>query len=164
MLPARDFVMSRSGSFPSRLFWGPVVSWVRFHLLSPVMVVGDTWFFRSPGELWVPARPSFFAEMDLASIMGAVRPVHGGVCYLPLGDPQYARLVGVALRAIGWASLSGVCERRSCLTTGGGAEDGLLIVTCIQSGLSWVAPVESLNCVFCIVEVFCGVPDFIVFR
>jgi len=46
---------------------------------------------------------------------------------------------------------------------GGGAQDDLLIVTCIHSGLSWVAPVESLDCVFFIVEVFCGVPDFIVF-
>ena len=42
-------------------------------------------------------------------------------------------------------------------------EDDPLIVTCIHSWLSWVAPVESLDCVFCIVEVFCGVPDFIVF-
>jgi len=39
----------------------------------------------------------------------------------------------------------------------------LLIVTCIHSGLSWVALVESLDRVFCIVEVFRGVPDFIVF-
>jgi len=62
-----------------------------------------------------------------------------------------------------WASLSDACERHSCLKTGGGAEDDLLIVTCIHSRLSWVAPVESLDCVFCIVEVFCGVPDFIVF-
>jgi len=79
------------------------------------------------------------------------------------GEPEYAVLVGVALRAMRWASLSGVRERRSCLTTGGGAEDDLLIGTCIHSGLSWVAPVESLDCVFCIVEVFCGVPDFVVF-
>ena len=47
--------------------------------------------------------------------------------------------------------------------TGGGAEDDLLIVTGIHSGLSGVAPVESLHCVFCIVQVFGGVPDFIVF-
>jgi len=79
------------------------------------------------------------------------------------GEPEYAGLVGVALRAKRWASLSGVCERRSCLMTGGGGEDDLLIVPCIHSGLSWVAPVESLDRVFCIVEVFCGVPDFIVF-
>ena len=79
------------------------------------------------------------------------------------GEPEYAGLVGVALRAMRWASLSGVCERQSCLTTGGGAEDVLLIVTCIHSRLSWVARVEWLDCVFCIVEVFCGVPDFIVF-
>jgi len=44
MLPARDFVMSPSGPSPPRLFWGPVLSWVRFHLLLPVVVVGDTWF------------------------------------------------------------------------------------------------------------------------
>jgi len=79
-----------------------------------------------------------------------------------LGEPEYAGLVGVALRAMRWASLSGVCERRS-LMTGGGVEDDLLIVTCIHSGLSWVAPVELLDCVFYIVEVFRGVPDFIVF-
>jgi len=85
-------------------------------------------------------------------------------CATPLlGEPEYAGLVGVALQAMRWASLSGACERRSCLTKGGGAEDDLLIVTCIHSGFSWVAPVESLDCVFCIVEVFCGVPDFIVF-
>jgi len=79
------------------------------------------------------------------------------------GEPEYAGLVGVALRAMRWASLSGVCARRSCVVTGGGAEDDLLIVTWIHSGLSWVAPVESLDCLFCIVEVFCGVPNFIVF-
>jgi len=79
------------------------------------------------------------------------------------GQPEDAGLVGVALRAMRWASCSGVCERCSCLTTEGGAEDDLLIVTCIHSGLCWVAPVESLDCAFCIVEVFCGVPDFIVF-
>jgi len=79
------------------------------------------------------------------------------------GEPEYAGLVEVVLRAMHWASLVGVCERRPCLTTGGGAEDDLLIVTCIHSGLSWVAPVESLDCVFCIVKVFCVVPDGIVF-
>jgi len=79
------------------------------------------------------------------------------------GEPEYAGLGGVVLRAMRWASLSGVCAGRSCLTMGGGAEDDLLIVTCINSGLSCVAQVESLDCVFCIVEVFCGVLDFIVF-
>jgi len=79
------------------------------------------------------------------------------------GEPEYSGLLGVALRATRWALFSGVCERRSCLTMGGGAEDDLLIVTCIHSGLSWVVPVESLDCVFCMVEVFCGVPDIIVF-
>ena len=71
--------------------------------------------------------------------------------------------MGVALRATRWASLSWVCECHSRLMMGGGAEDEVLIVTCIHSGLSWVAPGESLDCVFCIVEVFRGVPDFIVF-
>jgi len=79
------------------------------------------------------------------------------------GEPEYAGLVGVALRATRWASLSEVCERRSCLTTVGGAEDDLLIVTCIHSGLSWVAPVELFDCVFCIVQVLCGVTDLSVF-
>jgi len=79
------------------------------------------------------------------------------------GEPDYSGLVWVALRATHWASPSGVHECRSCLTTGGGAEDDLLIVTCIHSGLSWVALVESLDNVFCIVQVFRGVPDFIVF-
>jgi len=78
-------------------------------------------------------------------------------------EPEYAGLVGVAFVATRWASFYGVCQRRSCLTTGGGAKDDLLIVTCIHSGLSWVALVDSLDCVFCIVEVFCGVPDLIVF-
>jgi len=78
-------------------------------------------------------------------------------------EPEYSGLVGVALWATRWASLSGVCERRSCLTTGGGVEDDLLIMTCIHSGLSWVALVESLNSVFCIVQVSRGVPDFILF-
>ena len=81
----------------------------------------------------------------------------------PFAEPEYAGLVGIALRAMRLAFLSGVCDRRSCLTTGGGAEDDLLIVTSIHSGLSWVAPVESLDSVFCIVEIFCLVPDFIVF-
>jgi len=78
------------------------------------------------------------------------------------GEPEYWGRVGVALQAMRWASFSGVCERRSCLTTGGGAEDNLLILTCIHSWFSWVAPVESLDCVFCIVEVSCGLQDFIV--
>jgi len=72
-----------------------------------------------------------------------------------LGKPQYSGLVGVALQATRCASLSVVCEHHSCLTMGGGAEDNLLIVTCIHSGLSWVVLVESLDCVCCIVEVFC---------
>jgi len=80
-----------------------------------------------------------------------------------VGKHEESGLVGIALRATRWASLSVVCERPSCLTTGGGAEDDLFIVTCIHSRLSWVAPVESLDCMFCIAEVFCGVPDFIVF-
>jgi len=79
------------------------------------------------------------------------------------GEPEYSGLVGVALRATCWAWLSGVSERPSCLMMGGGAEDDLLIGTCIHAGLSWVAPVESLDCLFCIVEVFRGIPDFIVF-
>jgi len=79
------------------------------------------------------------------------------------GEPEYSGLVGVALRATRWASLSGVRESPSCLTRGRGAEDDLLIVTCIHSGLSWVGPVASLDCVFCIIEVFSGVADFIVF-
>jgi len=80
-----------------------------------------------------------------------------------LGEPEYSGLVGVALRAMRWVWLSRVGECRPCLATGGGGEDHLLIVTCIHSGLSWVAPVELLDCVFCIVDVFRGVPDFIVF-
>jgi len=60
-------------------------------------------------------------------------------------------------------SVSGVWECGSCLTTGGGAEDALLILAFINSGLSWVALVESLDFVFCIVEVFRGVTDFMVF-
>jgi len=70
--------------------------------------------------------------------------------------------VGVALWAMRWSLLSGLRESRSCLMTGGGAEDDLLIVTCIHCGLSWVAPVASLDCVFSIVEVFCRVADFVV--
>ena len=55
-LPAREVSVGPSSPSLTRLlFWGPVLSWVRFHLLSPVVVVGDTWFSRSPGELWVPA-------------------------------------------------------------------------------------------------------------
>ena len=41
--------------------------------------------------------------------------------------------------------------------------DDLLIVKFIQSSLSCLAPVEWFNCVFCIVEGFGGVLDFIVF-
>jgi len=55
MLPASDFVMSPCGTSLAMLSWGPVLSWVCFHFLSPVVVVGHTWFPRSPGELWVPA-------------------------------------------------------------------------------------------------------------
>ena len=80
-----------------------------------------------------------------------------------LGEPEYSGLWGVALRATRWALLSGVCERRFSLTIAGGAEADLLIVTCIHSGLSGLALVGSLDCVFCIVEVFRSVLDFIVF-
>jgi len=56
MLPAREVSVGPSSlSLTRLLLWGPVLSWVRFHFLSPVVVVGDTWFSRSPGELWVPA-------------------------------------------------------------------------------------------------------------
>jgi len=56
MLPAREVSVGPSSPSLARLLLlGPVLSWIRFHLLSPVVVVGDTWFSRSPGELWVPA-------------------------------------------------------------------------------------------------------------
>jgi len=80
-----------------------------------------------------------------------------------LAEPEYSVIVGVALRATRCAMLSGVCEHHSGLPKGGGEENGLLIVCCIHSGPPRVAPVESFDCVFCIVEVFCRVPDFIVF-
>jgi len=59
------------------------------------------------------------------------------------------------------------CNRVVCASflfdDGGGVEDDLLIVTCIHSGLSGVALVEALDCSFCIVQVWCRVPDFVVF-
>jgi len=79
------------------------------------------------------------------------------------GEPEYSGLVGVAFLATRWALLPGLSECRSCLMMLGGAEDDMFIVICIHSGLSWLAPVESLHCVFCMVVVFCGVPDFFVF-
>jgi len=42
-------------------------------------------------------------------------------------------------------------------------EDDLLLVTRIHSGLSLLVLVESLDCVCCMVEVFCRVPDFVGF-
>jgi len=80
-----------------------------------------------------------------------------------LGEPKYSGLVEAVLGATGWPASSGMCERCSGLTRGGGAEASLLIVTCIYSGLSRVAPVESLDCVSYMVQVFCYLPDFIVF-
>ena len=79
------------------------------------------------------------------------------------GEPELSRLMGVVLRATYWALLSAVCESCSCLTREGGVVDDLLIVTCIHSGLSSVAPVQLLDCVFCIVEVFSGVPEPVMF-
>jgi len=56
ILPAREVSVGPSTpSLTKLLLWGPVLSWVRFHLRWPVVVVGDTWFSRSHGELWVPA-------------------------------------------------------------------------------------------------------------
>ena len=52
---ACDFVISPSGSPPMRLLCDLVPSWVRCHLLFAVVVVGDSRFSRSSGELWVPA-------------------------------------------------------------------------------------------------------------
>jgi len=41
MLPAREVSVGPSSPSLTRLFlWGPVLSWVRFHLLSPVVVCG----------------------------------------------------------------------------------------------------------------------------
>jgi len=79
------------------------------------------------------------------------------------GGHESFGLVGVAMRATRWGSFSAVWALRSCLTAGGGVEDDLLIGTCIHSGFPWVAPVELLDCVYSIVQVFCGVPNFIVF-
>ena len=79
------------------------------------------------------------------------------------GEQEYSGLVRIGLPATRWGLLSGLRGCRSCLMMGGGVEHDLLTVTCIDSGLSRVVPVESLHCVFCIVEVFCLVPDFIVF-
>ena len=56
VLPACDVSMGPSGPSLTRfLSWGPVLSWVCFHPMSPVMVVDDPWLSGSPGELWVPA-------------------------------------------------------------------------------------------------------------
>ena len=55
VLPAHDVLMGPSGPALLRLLVGPVFTWVRFHFLLPVVVVGDAWLSRSPGELWVPA-------------------------------------------------------------------------------------------------------------
>jgi len=55
MLPARDFVMGLSRPWSTRWIGCPVLSWVRFHFLSPVVIMGDAWFPRSPGKLLVPA-------------------------------------------------------------------------------------------------------------
>jgi len=55
VVPAREFSMGPSGPSMTRLLlWGPLLSWVRIDFLSAVVVVGDAWFPRSPGELWVP--------------------------------------------------------------------------------------------------------------
>jgi len=80
-----------------------------------------------------------------------------------LREREYSGLVGVAFWALCRVSLSGFCELHYGLTMGGGAEDDLLIVTSIQSGLSWVAPVELLDSVSCLVPVYCLVSDFVVF-
>jgi len=69
-----------------------------------------------------------------------------------------------ALRVTYWALSSRVYKHYSCLTTRVGAEDELLITTYIHSGFSWVTPVESLDGVFRLVETFCWVPNFVVFR
>jgi len=56
MLLVREVsVGSSSPSLTRLLLWGTLLSWVSFHFLSPVVVVGDTWFSRSPGQLWVRA-------------------------------------------------------------------------------------------------------------
>ena len=105
-----------------------------------------------------------FAEIDLEPNVSTLVVQFMEACATSLlSDPEYSGLVGVALRGMHWAPLSRVCAGPSCLIIGGGAEDDLLIVTCIHSGLYWVALVDSLDSVFCMVEVFCGVPDFIVF-
>ena len=83
MVPGLDVSMGPSGPSLTRLLlWGLVLSWVRFHLLSPVVVVCDVWFSQSPGELAVPASPLVFTEMYLTFVVVAVRPTHGGMCHL----------------------------------------------------------------------------------
>jgi len=163
MLPGPDFVMSPSSSPSTGLLWTQSSpgfasiscrqswSWATLGFLDLLVNCGyqpDPCFSRR--WIWHPSSVQCVPFKEACTTS-------------PFGELEYAGLVGVALRAMRWASLSGVCERHSCLTTGGGAEDDMLIVTCIHSGLSWVALVEWLDCVFCIVEVFRGVPDFIVF-
>ena len=71
--------------------------------------------------------------------------------------------MGGASQAVHWALLSSVGEGRSCLTTGGRCagpsvdRDGYPLRA--FSGIV----MESRDCVFGMVEVFCRVPDFIVF-
>jgi len=82
MFSARDLPISPWGSSPWWLLWGPVLSEVHFHLLSPVVIVGGACLSRSPGELGVPAWRLFFAEFYVTFVVVAVHPTHGGMCHL----------------------------------------------------------------------------------
>ena len=84
VLQAHDVSMGPYGPSVARLLlWDPILSWVPVHLLTPIVVVGDSWLSRSPGKLLVQAWLLFCAQMDLTSIVDTVRLAHGGVCHLP---------------------------------------------------------------------------------
>ena len=107
MLPARDVSVGPCSPSLTRLLGGLVLSRVGFHLLSPMVVVGDPWLSRSSGELWVAGSPLFFAQMDLTSIVDTLCPAHGGVCHLHFRGalvlwPSGGSLAGDALGNPSW--------------------------------------------------------------
>ena len=106
----------------------------------------------------------FFAKLDLASIVSAVHPVHGGVRHL---SSWCARVFGASAGSVAGDALGvtlwGV--RVSFLFDDGGRSGGRSVdldLYPFQGFLGSAGGIVEL-CVSCILEVLRGLPDFIVF-
>jgi len=82
VLPSCDVLVGPPSLSSLRLLRDPVLSSVCLEFFLPVVVVGDCLLSHSSHELWVLARPQFFAQIDLTSIVITSHPTQRGMWYL----------------------------------------------------------------------------------